>query len=159
MFSTWLLSFLTVWFTKFLQVICIMQSFYAEHEFIKETQLETEVWLNGRLRVNSGSWVFLVMYSSTLLYSCGQSWAPVCLRCCRVLCHERRSILLLMMQKMKSSLQLFITDHSKPFIIISRWEARAPCLIHVATSLWNYLWCYFLMPANNHSCKWKHQTL
>lgn len=96
--------------------------------------LET-FYLNWRL------WgkVFLLMFSWPLCSSRvdSQFYTPVPPRCGRLLCHQPGSILLLMKQKMKSSLQLFITGRREPFIIVSRWEAGAPCLIHVAASLWN----------------------
>lgn len=67
-----------------------------------------------------------------------QPRTPVSLRWCRVLCHQRESILLLMKQKMKRSLQLLITDCREPFIIVSRRNAGTPCLISSAW-LWHYI--------------------
>lgn len=98
---------------------------------------------------------FLTMQSPMVLWAHSHG----CLMCCWGFSCGTGSILILMKQKMKSSLQLFITGLSEPFIIVSRWEARAPCLIHVAASLWNYLWWCLLMPAyNTDSCSWKNQT-
>lgn len=61
-----------------------------------------------------------------------QPYTPVSLRWCRVLCHQRESIPLLMKQKMKRRLQLLITDCREPFIIVSRPNAGTPCLISSA---------------------------
>lgn len=169
---------------KFLKV-SIMQSFNTKQESIKKIQLDTEGWMERWRRwlilepdlnilgfhsqTVSGLYLPLVkgfresFSSHPLDHFAAVMWT-------HSLCHlfpwgvgeyfvmKGGSILLLMKQKTKSSLQLFITGHSEPFIIVSRWEAGVLCLIHVAASLWNYLLWYFLMPANNsNSCK--HQTL
>lgn len=144
---------------KYLEV-STMQSVSTHHKSIKEVQLEAEYgwvegWGGGLILsgpgLNSQNIAsvegFYGKFSSIRPLRCSrvdsQSWSAVPLRCCRVLCHERGSILLLMKQKMKSSLQLFITGHREPFIIVSRWDGGAPCLIHAAASLWNYLpWCF-----------------
>lgn len=67
-----------------------------------------------------------------------QPHTPVSLRWCRVLCHQRESILLLMKQKMKRSLQLLITDCREPFVIVSRQNTGTLCLITSAW-LWHYI--------------------
>lgn len=94
---------------------------------------------------------FLFFYILPLCHGCvdSQPCTPVSLRWCRVLCHQRESILLLMKQKMKRSLQLLITDCREPFIIVSRRDAGTPSLISAA-----WLWHYTVFHGIYHGILW-----
>lgn len=122
----------------------IMQGFNTHRESFTQTLFETDARSNGKVKrrlilepdldgfklqalsVFYRARGFRESFSSQpvdhFVFVCvdSESWSPVPLRCCRVLCQEGGSILLLMKQKMKSSLRLFITGHSEPFIIVSR---------------------------------------